>query len=486
MSRCISMIAFEQRIRGLIRTGSLNAALRAITRMVDSIGCEPINTGRVFGSKSLDNLCQEIGAANLSRAGGGARSSNEVQRGRVTVYIASRLHATGGHTAALADIIRLSPTGRTIILVTGVGGPTDHASVMQRFASTSDVHFEYVPRGRFAAKLDWIQRRLWAIAPTEVWLFNHHQDSVAVAAVQPHAGYRLRFYHHGDHHLCLGVHLNGADHIDIHPMGFHCCRGDLGIQGNRYLPLVVADQGVRSPSSRFRPDNTLLTCTVANFNKIEVPYFVRYADVIPALLHATGGRHLHIGQLRPATLRQIRQGLRKRGIPDSAFQYVPYVMSVWRALLEHGVDIYVASFPHGGGRTLIEAMGAGIPVAIHSHCASRLLGAFDLAYPGAMVWRIPEELFEQINAADVETLSLHSSLARARYEEFHREDILRQALGIEAAILAAPALLEGYHPDAMQLALDITCQTGLSGALRRALCRLMRIVKSLRDNARQT
>jgi len=269
-------------------------------------------------------------------------------------------------------------------------------------------------------------------------------------------------------------------------MGFHCCRGDLRIQGNRYLPLVVADQGVRSPSSRFRPDNTLLTCTVANFNKIEVPYFVRYADVIPALLHATGGRHLHIGQLRPATLRQIRQGLRKRGIPDSAFQYVPYVMSVWRALLEHGVDIYVASFPHGGGRTLIEAMGAGIPVAIHSHCASRLLGAFDLAYPGAMVWRIPEELFEQINAADVETLSLHSSLARARYEEFHREDILRQALGIEAAILAAPALLEGYHPDAMQLALDITCQTGLSGALRRALCRLMRIVKSLRDNARQT
>jgi hypothetical protein len=477
------MIAFEQRIRGLIRAGSLNAALRAITRLVDSIGCEPINTGRVFGSKSLDNLCQEIGAANFSHAGGGARPSNEGQSGRVTVYIASRLHATGGHTAALADIIRLSPPGRTIIMVTGVGGPTDHVSVLHRFVSTSDVHFEYVPRGNFASKLDWIQRRLQAIAPTEVWLFNHHQDSVAVAAVQPHAGYRLRFYHHGDHHLCLGVHLNCADHIDIHPMGFHCCRGDLRIQGNRYLPLVVEDQGVRSSSSRFiRPDNTLLTCTAANFNKIEVPYFIRYADVIPALLLATGGRHLHIGQLRPATLRQIRQGLRKRGLPDSAFQYVPYVTSVWRALLEHGVDIYVASFPHGGGRTLIEAMGAGIPVAIHSHSASRLLGAFDLAYRGAMVWRIPEELFEQINAATTETLFRHSHLARTHYEEFHREDVLRQALGIEAATLEAPALLEGYRADAMQSALDIISQTGLSGVLRRAFCRLMRFVKSLRDN----
>ncbi|MBX3678150.1 MAG: hypothetical protein KF853_14120 [Rhodocyclaceae bacterium] len=479
------MIEFEQRIRGQIRAGKLNAALRAITRMVDSIGCEPINTGRVFGSMLLDNLCQEIGAANLSRVGGVERPSNEGQGGRVTVYIASRLHAAGGHTAALADIIRLSPPGRSIILVTGVGGPTDHASVVHRFASASDVHFEYVPRGCFAAKLDWIQRRLRAIVPTEVWLFNHHQDSVAVAAVQPRAGYRLRFYHHGDHHLCLGVHLNGAEHIDIHPMGFHCCRGDLGIQSNRYLPLVVADQGVRSSSSRFRANNTLLTCTAANFNKIEVPYFVRYASVIPALLLASGGRHLHIGQLRPATLRQIRQGLRKRGLPDSAFQYVPYVTSVWRALLEHGVDVYIASFPHGGGRTLIEAMGAGIPVAIHSHCASRLLGAFDLAYPGAMVWHIPEELFEQINTADAETLSLHGSLARARYEEFHREDVLRQALGIEAATLVAPALLDGYRADSMQSALDITCQTGLTGALRRTLCRLMRIVKLLRDNARE-
>lgn len=482
MSRCISMIAFEQQIRDLIRAGKLNAALRAITRMVDLISCEPINTGRVFGSSLLDNLCQEIGAANLSRTGGGVRPSNEGQGGRVTVYIASRLSAAGGHTAALADIIRLSPPGRNIIMVTGVGGPTNHAAVMPRFASTSDLHFEYVPCGSFASKLDWIQRRLQAIAPTEVWLFNHHQDSVAVAAVQPQAGYRLRFYHHGDHHLCLGVHLDGADHIDIHPTGFHCCRGDLGIQGNRYLPLVVADQGVRSPSLRFRSGNTLLTCTVANFNKIEVPYFVRYADVIPALLLATGGRHLHIGQLRSATLRQIRQGLRKRGLPDSAFQHIPYVTSVWRALLEHGVDIYVASFPHGGGRTLIEAMGAGIPVAIHSHCASRLLGAFDLAYPGAMVWHIPEELLEHINAADADTLSLHSSLARARYEAFHRDDVLRQALSIEATPLAAPALIDGYRADTMQSALDITCQTGFRDALRRALCRLIRIAKSLRDN----
>lgn len=485
MSHRISMIAFEQRIRGLIRVGKLNAALRAITRMVDSICCEPINTGRVFGSSSLDKLCQEIGAVNLSRVGGGARPNNEGQGGRVTVYIASRLHAAGGHTAALADIIRLSPPGRSIVLVTGVGGPTDHASVSHRFASTSDVHFEYVPRGCFAAKLDWIQRRLRAIAPAEVWLFNHHQDSVAVAAVQPHAGYRLRFYHHGDHQLCLGVHVDGADHIDIHPMGFHCCRGDIGIRSNRYLPLIVADQGVRSPSSRFRSDNTLLTCTAANFNKIEVPYFIRYADVIPALLHATGGRHLHIGQLRSATLRYIRQGLRRRGLPDSAFQYVPYVTSVWRALLEHGVDVYVTSFPHGGGRTLIEAMGAGIPVAIHSHCASRLLGAFDLAYPGAMVWRIPDELIDQINAADAETLFHHSRLARARYEEFHREDILRQALDIEAETLTAPALLDGYRADAMQSALDIASETGLRGVIRRAICRLMRITKSLRDNARR-
>jgi hypothetical protein len=101
-----------------------------------------------------------------------------------------------------------------------------------------------------------------------------------------------------------------------------------------------------------------------------------------------------------------------------------------------------------------------------------------------MVWHIPEELFEQINAADAETLSKHSRLARTRYQEFHHEDVLRQALDNEAAPLAAPPLLDGYRADAMQSALDVTSQTGLGGALQRAVCRLMQIAKSLRDNAK--
>ncbi len=53
------------------------------------------------------------------------------------------------------------------------------------------------------------------------------------------------FYHHGDHHLCLGVYLSHLEHIDPHPMGYHNCRDALGID-NTYIPLTVDDKGDRA------------------------------------------------------------------------------------------------------------------------------------------------------------------------------------------------------------------------------------------------
>ena len=41
------------------------------------------------------------------------------------------------------------------------------------------------------------------------------------------------------------------------------------------------------------------------------------------------------------------------------FIYMPWVPSVWKTLHDCRVDLYIASFPYGGGLTLIEAMGAG-------------------------------------------------------------------------------------------------------------------------------
>ena len=365
-----SVAKLREMIVTQIAQGDPHSALRLIRQTVDQICCEPINTARIFGSKLLDDLCQEIGAIHRHQTQKGFQHQFDANwSGSVVVYVASRLHASGGHTAVLADIIRLGPPARSIVLVTGIAGPTDHAAILDRFEGISQLSFEYAPRGTHLEKLDWVQRKLLVLAPETVWMFNHHQDSVAVAAVQPDAGYRLRYYHHGDHHLCLGVHLGYADHVDLHPMGFHNCRESLGIQDNRYLPLTVKDQGARPAGWSHMAGSGLVTCTAAGFNKISHPYFIRYEDVVPELLRVSGGRHIHIGPLSYLTLYRIRRGLRKLEIPETNFVYIPFVRSVWQALHEYQVDLYVASFPYGGARTMIEVMGAGITIALHPFTA---------------------------------------------------------------------------------------------------------------------
>lgn len=479
MALITSIARLQESINLLIAEGDLNSALCLIHRTIDQVFCEPINTAQIFSSALLDDYCQKIGALNWRQAQNGIQPTHRNnESGNTVVYVASRLYDFGGHTPILADLIHLGPPAKSIILITGTAGPTNLAAIRHRFEDIAQVSFECAPRGTFLEKLDWLQRKLAAFVPDTVWLFNHPQDSVAVAAVQPDAGYRLRYYHHGDHQLCLGVHLDYADHVDPHPMGFHNCRDNLCIQGNRYLPLTVKDLGL--PPDEDEHTAGLITCTAASRNKIEAPYFIQYADVIPEMLHASGGKHIHIGHLHPLYLWRVRRSLRKLGLPESCFVHIPHVRSVWHALHEYRVNLYVASFPYSGGRTLIEAMGAGIAIALHLHSYSRLLNAFDMAFEGAMLWRNPSELYDYVRHADAEALKLQGQAARKKYLECYREEVLAGALANWNQPLSAPPLIAGYAPDKLQQAIDITNQVSCSGALHRILCRAIRHWKSKR------
>lgn len=456
---------------------TINHTLALIKKITEDIISEPINVAQIFGCQFLDDACQKIGATNLKKIKINIKNRDACKQQNI-IYVVSRLYMSGGHTAALTDIIRLSPSAnKHIILVTGIGGPTNNKVIQHRFGLIANVTFEFAPSGNYGSKLDWLQNRLLTLQPTDVWLFNHHQDSVAVAAVQPNEGYRLHFYHHADHHLCLGVYLNYANHIDINSSGFHNCRTELNIN-NSYLPLVVADQGNRTNLHFCRAQNGLVTATAAGHNKVEVIYPISYIDVVPHLLKATGGKHIHMGPLSFWARYKIRRGIRKLGLPASTFVYLPFVSSVWKVLHEYNVDLYVTSFPYGGARTLIEVMGSGTPVVAHNHYTSRLLATFDLIYDGAFMWRDPQELYDIVLNVNEIDLAKHSQLARRRYEQFHSENILQQALQCKINLLEPPALKEGYCSDVLQRAIEVCQQVSPLSVLKRMFVFIIRKLKS--------
>lgn len=426
---------------------NIDIALSFVHDFVERIITEPICTAQVFASNDLDQLCISIGRQNLATL---VPSQDELwlesKNSTTVIYLVSRLQKSGGHSRLVQDYIGAQPEKYHLILSTEIGGPSDIDFFSELFAMNPHVRFVQAPIGNYQLRLNWLQSILLTCQPEHVYLLNHHQDSVAVAAVVQELVIKGSFIHHGDHHLCLGVHLSHLIHIDLHPMGYHYCRDELGIH-NRYLPLTFEDKECIFVVTDFLQGGALTTATAARSNKVEIPYYVSYLETIPAVLKVTGGKHVHIGKLTPWALRRIYAEMSKQGLQKDRFIYLEWTPSVWKALQDYKVDVYIASFPYGAGLTLIEAMGAGVPVVMHQHMYSRVLSGLELAYPEAFRWSDPNQLMMHLSALQPNRLEQERQLARQQYERFHRPEILLNYFSLNSpSEIPVPSLAENFKP----------------------------------------
>lgn len=461
-------------VRIQINSGDFDGALFRISHIVNSVITEPLCTASIYSSPSLDQLCSEIGLAVFKSQGD---SIKKVLNDTVVV-VASRLQASGGHTRVIEDFFRILPHKNKYILITDWVGGSDRANAEDRFKPLG-VHLEYSPKGSPLSRLLWLQKRLFELNAQQVYLFNHHEDSIAVAAMEACRESDIHFYHHGDHHLCLGAHLKGATHIDIHAFGYHNCRYNLNISDNTYLPLIVEDRGVRSLNEPFIPGGRITTCTAAGWNKLGLPHSVNYITVIPILLASTGGRHIHIGHLPRWVRWHLNRAMRKMGVDLSSFVYIPRVSSVWDALIENRVDLYLSSFPITGGRTMVEVMGAGVPIAVHDHPTSRFLGGLDMAYPEAFNWREIDVLVAICRNVTPCQLEEHGIHARTHYMKYHHPMMLQGALLEQRTCKPPPIRNMVYVEDELQSALDIARAAKVRSIAHKFLYRTFKKLRSL-------
>jgi hypothetical protein len=439
--------ALDEEVSSLLEAGDANASMERIQAFVRTVMFDRRAIAKVFADATLDSLCQRIGAMVVSSLAPTPPTQGVEQAD--CVILATELYRAGGHSAVIADLVRTGRFGkRPVLILTDTLNSADATIAAERYGD--QVTAEIAPAGSLIDKLHWTLMRLNALRPRRLVLLNHHYDAVAIAAAQPGIADQTVFYHHGDHQLCLGVTLKHTLHVDPHSIGFHHCRHELGVTDNVFWPLIVDDLGTRPRLARH---TALRTCSSGSSNKFELDYKYRYVDLVPQLLARTGGTHVHIGPLSEGALERIYDGIDKLSVPHERFVLIPWVQSVWRALQEHQIDVYLTSFPLGGGRAAIEAMGAGVPMIGHSCFVSSFFGGQDMLYPEAYLWETPDELLAHLDSIDGQQLERESRLARLHYEQHHTMSALMQAIDAGSAA-PVPLPLRPQHRDPMQSFLD--------------------------------
>jgi predicted O-linked N-acetylglucosamine transferase (SPINDLY family) len=458
----ISVKELASSIANAIDDGDLNFAINTIINFADSIAYGPASvasTVNVYSSPVLDELCQKIGfkAFGNGTSEADSRAENICRDDDLVIYIASELYRTGGHTAVVEDLIRSRPGKRHLILITDIFNAANRSSIEDRFRDLP-VKILWAPLAESIDKLNWLQQSLLAndARASQVFLFNHPQDAVAVAAVQPLLTPSLVFYHHASHIFSLGVHLSYAKHLDYGPASFYNCRNHLGILDNAYLPLTV--DGIKDRSKTHSPSDELVTCSSGSEVKFTgTSYEYSYVREVAGLIRSGGGKHVHIGFLSEYYLDQIRQELRALEIDPVRFMHIPWVSSLGMAMHDYNVDIYLDSFPIGGGKAVIEVMASGTPIVAHNNYSSRELSTIDIVYPEAFHWCRLEELHAYLRNLTGAGLSQGALLSRKHYENNHTPEILDNCLEelANGRFNRVPPELGFYRKDSLQSFLDL-------------------------------
>lgn len=418
------------------------AALRELSGLIAALETDIGLSGRSFPFPEFDALCHEIGKASAFDLLATGEPAVPYPHELVLVTEAT---VEGGHAEIIKDIADCAALP-LVIVATNLHERRDPvlATLRQHPRVAEVVAFSKEP---LLAKLRRTQALLANPAAARVLALCHGSDAVSIAAIAGIQDRPVLFFHHCDHTPSLGCFLPHAAHIDLHNIGFQQCRGQLGIDP-RYICLTSQDTpGCRASGEYAQPVFKSATCG-GEHKLTRLPYPISYKDVLVQLIAARGGVHYHVGVLSGEFVAEIRSTLRAAGLAEDAFVHVGEASGLRAILVALGADLYIPTLPQSGGKALIDAMSAGVPVLVHENAVDRLWGGRDLVYPEAPSWSCLHQLPARLQAFDDPAYwQAQATASRAHFDRHHARGLFAQMLTANGAMAgASPPPLAPYRP----------------------------------------
>jgi GT2 family glycosyltransferase len=419
-----------------VEAKEFNVALRLIHAKAGELWLRTQASGWISGSDRLDRFCLSIGRE--VRGLTDRRPPAALADRRRHVYVVSELYREGGHTRLLEDLIAAQPHDDHQIIWTYC----ESAAVIPKMAEVLRVEKAipvHVLPGEPVERLRWAFAILTELCPDVLVHLGHPNDPITIALMQPDIARQRLIIHHADGSFALGRSLEGTVHIALGRHFQDFARREWALE-TVLLPLTCGEPVVPKAAGWAR-DRPFLTVTSGSSGKFDLNAELSYLDILTERFAARDGAHVHIGSLSAEQMLRIEQHLDKLCCRER-FVYTEHVPHLASTLSELAPSVYIDSYPAGGGKAIVEAMAAGLPICAANHDPN--LDSSSFCYPECFWWTHPAQVGTILAGLDPKTVEHHAALSRNYFERNHSPKIfferLLQALGCQWQGAESPAI----------------------------------------------
>jgi hypothetical protein len=403
-----------------VEANEFDAALRLIQDQAGEVWKRTLAGGWISGSYRLDRLCLSIGR-EIRGVVHGQHPDPPIRRRRY-LYAVSELYLDGGHTRLLEDLIAAQPDADHQIIWTWSEGFNATANMAEILRVREAVPVN-VLRGEPVERLDRAFALLAELCPDVLVHLGHPNDPIAMALMQPDIARRRLVIHHADFSFALGRSLEGAVHVALGRHFQDFARKEWALETVLLRP--TCDDGFVPKAAGWARDRPFLTVTSGSPHKFDLDGELSYLDVLTERFTARHGAHVHIGFLSPEQMWRITQHLDELSCRQR-FIHIEHVPHLASALSELAPSVYIDSYPIGGGKAIVEAMAAGLPICAASHDPN--LDSSSFCYPESFRWASPAQLRNIMATLDPPTLERHAALSRRYFERNHSPTLFKRQL----------------------------------------------------------
>jgi glycosyltransferase involved in cell wall biosynthesis len=325
----------------------------------------------------------------------------------------------GGIIKEIIDFVKIFKGDGKRIYIFSTEQVETSEELINTYFNCNSVKFIKAQGSSYYAKLNFLIKEIYQIAPKRLYPYVSHSDMVAGALIQKHLAEEIIMSWVYDHGTSLAVSnssitryiakndayyytlksINRNNVVDIIPPSFDCKYQNLYIPFKNHKNLITASACARS-------------------YKVESDYVYEYADIIPKLLQKTNGKHFHFGPLPNIYKDKIYKEIDSIGLKKDCFVHIEWADDFSISLIDNEVDLFIAPFPIGSIRISIEANAVGIPILAH-HSINRLFSSKHFLSADNFYWEGVEDFYLAIDNLSVELLYDVSKKIRNFYEQNH-------------------------------------------------------------------